>query len=371
MPLPLQVVSFAAGVFLVLAAILSALRSTVLPRASQSRIVAVDIVVTRWLFRVRAKRLTSYEARDRVMAMLGPVTLLAELGTWLVLVLAGYTLMYLAVTNKSFAGAVEVSGSSVFTLGSATAKGIGPALLTYTEAAAGLLIVTLLITYLPSIYGAFTRRESGVSLLRVRLGSPAQAATMLIRYHQIEEPHFRLNQVWQDWERWFSDVDESHSTFPILVFFRSPQPDRSWITSAGALLDAAAFWLAAIGDHPLDADAQLCIRAGYLCLRHIADNFRILYDPDPAPDDPISIMREEWEKEVDRMASAGMPIVADRDEAWRAWKGWRVNYDRVLLELARLVEAPLAPWVSDRSPVVYGRSGGSGRPQRGWRRGRG
>jgi hypothetical protein len=355
MPLPLEVVSFGAGVFLVVAAVLSALRATVLPRASQSRIVAVDIVLTRLLFRLRARRLTTYEARDRVMAMLGPVTLLTELATWLILVMSGFTLMYLAITDKSFAQAVELSGSSVFTLGTASAKGVGASLLTYAEAAAGLLILTLLITYLPSIYGAFTRRESGVSSLRVRLGSPPRAATMLIRYHQIEEPHFRLNQVWQEWERWFADIDESHSTFPILAFFRSPQPDRSWITSAGALLDAAALWLAAVGDHPLDPDAQLCLRAGYLALRHIADNFRLRYDPDPAPDDPISVTREEWEKEFDRMAGAGMPMVADREEAWRAWSGWRVNYDRVLLELARLVEAPLAPWISDRSPVVYGK----------------
>jgi len=355
MPLPLQVVSFGAGVFLVLTAVFSALRATVLPRASQSRIVGVDILLTRFLFRLRARRLTTYEARDRVMAMLGPVTLFTELATWLILVMSGFTLMYLAITNRSLAQAVELSGSSVFTLGTVSARGVGPSLLTYTEAATGLLIVTLLITYLPSIYTAFTRRESGVSALRVRLGSPPRAATMLIRYHQIEEPHFRLNQVWQEWERWFSDVDESHSTFTILAFFRSPQPDRSWITSAGALLDAAAFWLAAVGDHPLDPDAQLCIRAGYLALRHISDNFRIRYDPDPAPDDPVSVTREEWEKEFDRMASAGMPMIADREEAWRAWKGWRVNYDRVLLELARLVEAPLVPWISDRSPVVYGR----------------
>jgi hypothetical protein len=355
MPVPLEVVLFAAGVATAVTAILSALSSTILPRSAQSRIVATSVRTTRWAFRLRARRLDSYEARDRAMAMLGPTALIATLAAWLNLIMWGFTLMFFALTGRSFEDAVELSGSSVFTLGTTSGSGIWTKLLTYTEAAVGLLIVTLLITYLPSIYAAFTRRESGVSLLRVRLGSPARAATMLIRYHQIEEPHFRLNQVWQDWERWFGDVDESHSTFPILVYFRSPQPDRSWITTAGALLDAAAFWLTAVGDHPLDADAQLCIRAGYIALRHIAENTRIGFDADPRPDDPISITREEWEKEFQRMADAGMPMNADREAAWTAWKGWRVNYDRALLELARLVEAPLAPWISDRSPVVYGK----------------
>ncbi|HEX6394795.1 MAG TPA: hypothetical protein VFZ97_15270 [Acidimicrobiales bacterium] len=355
MPLPLQVFVFAAGVFLVVTAILSALRATILPRSAQSRIVNSSVRVTRFAFRLRAKRLESYEARDRAMAMLGPTSLLAVLAVWLILVMWGFTLMFFAITGGSFKFAVELSGSSVFTLGTSTGPGVWTKLLTYTEAAVGLLVLTLLITYLPSIYAAFTRRESGVALLRVRLGAPPRAATMLIRYHQIEEPHYRLNQVWQDWERWFGDVDESHSTFPILVFFRSPQPDRSWITVAGALLDAAAFWLSAVGDHPLDPDAQLCIRAGYIAFRHISENLGISYDPNPDPDDPISITRDEWEKEFERMADAGMPMIADREAAWTAWKGWRVNYDRVLLELARVVEAPLAPWISDRSPVVYGK----------------
>jgi hypothetical protein len=355
MPLILKIVVFAAGAALVVLAVFSALRSTILPRSSQSRINTVAVRFIRWAFRMRARRLDSYEARDRAMAMLGPTALIAVLAVWLILIMWGFTLMFFALTGGSFKDSVELSGSSIFTLGTSTGSGIWTKILTYTEAAVGLLVVTLLITYLPSIYAAFTRRESGVSLLRVRLGSPPRAATMLIRYHQIEEPHFRLNQVWQDWERWFGDVDESHSTFPILIYFRSPQADRSWITSAGALLDAASFWLSAVGDHPLDADAQLCIRAGYIALRHIADNSMIRYDPDPKPDDPISITRDEWEKEFQRMADAGMPMNADREAAWMAWRGWRVNYDRVLLELARVVEAPLAPWISDRSPVVYGR----------------
>ena len=52
------------------------------------------------------------------------------------------------------------------------------------------------------------------------------------------------------------------------------------------------------------------------------------------------------------MAGAGVPLKADRDQAWRDFAGWRVNYDIVLLSLARLTQAPAAPWSSDRSPVA-------------------
>ena len=352
----LDTLAFAFGLVVVVGTVLSAIRATILPRGVQSRISRTSTRVVRAVFRLRTGRSASYERRDRVMAMLGPIALLALLATWLVLILGGYALMYLAVTGLSLTRSIELSGSSVFTLGTTSDTRLGPSLMTYTEAGLGLLLVALLITYLPSIYGAFSRRENGVALLQVRAGSPPRAATMLIRYHRIEESRYRLTELWRQWEAWFADIEETHTTFSILVFFRSPQPERSWITTAGALLDGASFWAGSI-EHPKDPDVQLCIRAGYLALRRIADVFNVVYDPDPAPGDAISVSRQEWDEAIAEMEAAGMPILADRDQAWEAWKGWRVNYDTVLLNLARLVEAPLAPWVSDRSPV-------SGAPRR-------
>ncbi|HEY4377022.1 MAG TPA: hypothetical protein VGM93_07675, partial [Acidimicrobiales bacterium] len=90
-------------------------------------------------------------------------------------------------------------------------------------------------------------------------------------------------------------------------------------------------------------------RAGFLSLRHIADFFRVPHDHDPAPGDPISIGREEFDAVCRRMAEAGVPLKADLDEAWLAFRGWRVNYDTVLVTLAGFFMAPYAPWSSDRS----------------------
>jgi hypothetical protein len=346
----LHTLAFAAGVILVVATLVAAIRATILPRAVPSQINRVPALAVRSLFRFRAERSSSYETRDRVMAMLAPTSLLAQLATWLLLIMVGFTLMYLAVTKHSMTRSIELSGSSIFTLGTTGDARLGPSVLTYVEAALGLLLVALLITYLPSIYGAFSRRESGVALLQVRAGSPPRATNMLIRYHRIEESQYRLTELWRTWEAWFADIEETHTTFPILVFFRSPQPERSWITSAGALLDGASFWAGSV-EHLRDPDVQLCIRAGYLALRRIADVFRVPYDADPAPDGPISVARQEWDDAVAELEAAGIPIVADREAAWASWRGWRVNYDAVLLNLARLVEAPPAPWVSDRSPI--------------------
>jgi hypothetical protein len=345
-----DVVLVGVGVTLILSTLISAVRATILPRGVQNRLSRLAIAIVRSGCRLLVAPSSSYEQRDRVMAMLGPLSLLTLLVTWLILILTGYALIYRAVSVHTVVRAIELSGSSIFTLGTTTATHLVGDLISYTEAGMGLLVVTLLITYLPSIYGAFARRENGVALLRVRAGTPPRAVTMLIRYYRIDGAEARLGQFWQTWESWFVDVEESHSTFPVLVVFRSPRPEQSWVVAAGVVLDAASLWLAAV-EHPKDPDAALCIRAGFQTLQLLAASSHVPFDADPLPTDPISVSREEFDAALDEMAEAGMRLKPDREQAWQDWAGWRVNYDTALLNLARLVEAPPAPWVSDRSPM--------------------
>jgi hypothetical protein len=238
-------------------------------------------------------------------------------------------------------------------LGFENPKGLSQLLLSFTEAATGVGLIALLITYLPSQYATFNRREVAVALLEVRAGTPPSGPNMIERYHRINWEG-GLTQVWKDWEQWFADLEETHTSLPALSFFRSPRPERSWVTAAGAVLDAASLRASTLGG-PRDPEAELCVRAGYVALRHLADFFYIEHDPNPAPDDPISVSREEFDEVYDRLRNIGVDLKEDRDQAWRDFAGWRVNYDQVLVKLAGLTMAPQAPWSSDRA-VPYRRA---------------
>jgi hypothetical protein len=345
----LKVVLFAGGVVVAAGTVLSAVRTTVLPRGVQSRLNTQVFSALRVVFRLLSGRSPTYERRDRIMAMYGPIGLLLMLTTWLVLIIAAFTIMFWAAGVHPWRIALQFSGSSIFTLGTTTWKSLGPNLLSYTEAGFGLLLLTLLITYLPVLYTSFQRRETNVTLLQVRAGSPPSAVNLLIRYHRIEK-FDELGELWRQWELWFADIAESHISFPVLAYFRSPQPDKSWVTAGGTVLDAASLWASTV-EHPRDPDAQLLIRAGYIALRQIAEFYSVPFDRNPQPTDPISISRYEFDEACRMLAEAGVPLKQDLDAAWEAFAGWRVNYDTPLLNLARLTEAPLAPWTSDRSPL--------------------
>jgi hypothetical protein len=348
MDILIRVSVFIAGFVVVVLTIFSALSTFVLTRAARSQLNRVVFGVMRRIFDFILHFANTYERRDAIMAYYSPLSLIALVPAWYALILAGYAAIYWSLGVGDWFADIRYSGSSLLTLGFATSENPVVTILSFTEALIGLIMVALLMAYLPTMYAAFSRREQAVSMLEVRAGNPPSALEMLLRFNRIHGLE-KLSDYWKTWEAWFADIEESHTTLPALVFFRSPRSDNSWITASGAILDAAAITLSAV-DIPAEASASLSIRAGFLALRRIADYFDIPNPQNPKyPADPISIKREEFDELLSQLGQAGVPLKVDREQAWKDFAGWRVNYDRVLLVLCTLVMAPEAPWSSDRA----------------------
>ncbi len=346
----LRVLEALLGVALVFGALDAMVRTFLLPRGVPvlgTRLVGVTVGA---LFDLIGRPLRRYEARDRLMALYGPVNVLSLLIAGLLGTGLGYALLFNAATDLDWRRSVRMSGSALFTLGFAAPDSAAQTALVFSEAALGLILIALLIAYLPTIYSAFSRRELLVSQLSVRAGAPPSPVGLLVRAHRTDYLDL-LDPFFAQWEVWFDEMDETHTSLAVLAFFRSPRPDRSWVVAAGVVLDSAALRLSLI-DLPPSPQAAVTIRSGFVALRSVADVFQMPYDSDPLPDDPISVTREEFDTVADRLAGAGVPLKADRDQAWADFAGWRVNYDAVLVAIAALVLAPSTPWISDRSQAA-------------------
>jgi hypothetical protein len=340
---------FALGLILVIITLSSAISTFVLPRAARSQLNRIVFGLLRRMINFLLHFAKTYPRRDSIMAYYAPIGLLLLLPAWYLLILMGYAAMYWAMGVGGPFDVFRLSGSSLFTLGFELSKTPVVTLFAFSEAMLGLLLVGLLIGYLPTMYSAFARREQAVNLLEVRAGSPPSALEMLLRFHR-NHGLDKLSDYWKTWEAWFADVEESHTTLPALIFFRSPRPENSWVTAAGTVLDAASITLSAV-EIPYEVSAALCIRGGYLAFRRIANYFDIPNPQDPHfPATPICIDRQEFDDVINQLAAAGLPMKTDREQAWRDFAGWRVNYDRALILLCGLVMAPEAPWSSDRAP---------------------
>ena len=351
-----------AGVCLVIFVADAAIRSFVLPRGSVVLLTVAIFRSLRVVLSLFAPARRGYEARDRVMALYAPLALLLLPLTSLVILFFAYTLIFAGLEHHGWRSALVTSGSSLFTLGFERPPDLPSTFVVFTEAVAGLGLLALVLAYLPTIYNSFSRREVGVTDLAIRAGTPPTPGQWLIRAH-LTGFLYEMDPFWDSWMTWFTEVRETHTSYGALVFFRSPSPDLSWVTAAGTVLDTAAMRLAVL-DIPWTPNAPLCIRSGYLALRDLAGFFGFDFDDDPAPDAPISVARDEFDEVYDKMRSRGVPLRADRDQAWNDFAGWRVNYDAVLLTMASFVMAPYTPWVSDRSPRTPLRHYGWGRRRR-------
>jgi hypothetical protein len=320
----------------------SVFSALVVPRVTSAR---VQVALARGIagsMRTLAPRLPTYEVRDRALSYVGPAALVSMFALWIGLLLLGFSFVIWWDSGVDYASALGIAGSSVFTLGIATAKDAGARTLEILAAGTGLLVLALEIAYLPALYNAFATRETEVTLLATRAGTPAWGPEILARHNFLDVMN-ELPPLYSQWERWAAAVSESHANYPALVWFRSPVSSRGWLLGLVAMMDSAALYHA-VSPEQTPREARLCLSMGVNCLRSMARALHIAFDPDPLPTADIRLTRSEFEEGFRRLSSTGFPLERDLEDSWRHFKGWRVGYEPIVDQLTRLIVPPPAPW---------------------------
>jgi len=351
-PLAGRAVAAVAGGVLVLTVWISAVGTLITPRRVSNWLTRLVDQTVNKAFTMVASHIADYMQRDRVLAAQAPAILIGQLVAWLGMSFIGFTLLLWPFVTGGTTRAFTVAGSSMFTLGFSEPTGATPAVIVFAAAATGLVIVTLQIAYLPTLYAAFNRRETEVALLNARAGVPSWGPELLARTHYALGSGVStidtLPDLYAQWERWAADVAESHTTYLPLVRFRSPRPLSSWVTALLAVLDSAALYMALSPKSAPAVPARLCLRSGFLCFNQIARAMGIEVPDEHNPGDTISLTYEEFLDAIERMREVNFPIERDPAEAWPEFVGWRVNYERSAYEVAAALNAVPAMWSGPR-----------------------
>jgi hypothetical protein len=351
-----RIVVTIAGALIVLGTWGSVIGTLIVPRPVSGRL-------TRWVDRsvfaiygVLTARLGDYRRRDRWLSTQAAAILLGQLAIWLISVFAGFTLLMWPYSHDSITRAFTDTGSSLFTLGFAEPPGAAPAVLVFAAAISGLVLVTLQIAYLPTLYAAFNRRETEVALLNGRAGIPSWGPELLARTHYALGTGVStldtMPDLFERWERWAADVSESHTTYLPLVRFRSPRPLSSWVTALLAVLDAAALYLALSPDSVPEVPARLCLRSGFSCFNRVGEAMGIHVPEEVTNGTALSLTYEEFLDAVRRLDEVKFEMQRSPEEAWPHFSGWRVNYERAAYAIAAAVDAPPALWSGPRKHPV-------------------
>jgi len=254
---PVGILMTILGLVVIIAGLLSMVRSMLMPlpritlAARGSRAVTERIA---WLFIARQKNFARHR-QDAVLSGVGPISVLLELVVLMVMFLFGFGLMIYGVSGMDFTDSLLQAGSTLFTLGLIERDNPGQVILNFFAAFMGVAIIAILIGYLFMLYSAYTQRESVVVRTSMRSGQPAWGPEIICRRHLAgEAPLHSTKELVQ----WVSDVRNSQTIYPVLNYFRSYTPLRSWVITMLAMMDAAALRLVLLDDAE-DGDVALVI----------------------------------------------------------------------------------------------------------------
>lgn len=200
----MRVFALIAGIFCLVAVLLDAFQTIILPRRATGRfrLTRLFYVFTwrPWVF--GASLIPDSRKRETFFSFYGPLSLIFLLVMWAAVMVLGFALIYDSMGSPFHDGTqradlrtdLYVSGTTIFTLGlgDVTPQTRHSRELIILEAGTGFGFLAVVMGYFPVLYGAFSRREVSISLLDARAGSPPTAAELLRRHsYQGRSPIYR------------------------------------------------------------------------------------------------------------------------------------------------------------------------------------
>ncbi|MGA8407283.1 MAG: potassium channel family protein [Candidatus Acidiferrales bacterium] len=335
------------GLLIIGIILLEAFETIILPRR-----------VTRWFRLTRAfylslwvptkavaRHIHSTKKRETFLSFFGPLSLLILFALWATLLILGFGFLYYGntphdPTRPSLQTCFYLSGTTFFTLGlgDVTPHTSVERVLAIFESGLGFGFLALIISYLPVIYQAFSKREVSIVLLDARAGSPPTAAELLLRH---TGPHGldALQVLFRDWEHWSAELLESHISYPVVSYFRSQHTNESWVAALAAILDTTAL-LISTSDNPCSRQARLTFA---MCRHTIADLAQVFSaHPRTAPYERLP--PADFARLRSSLAHAGY-VLRDDEVSNRKLQELRDMYEPYLHALAHYLYVELPPWI--------------------------
>jgi hypothetical protein len=253
----------------------------------------------------------------------------------------GWALLYwgigLVVAGTSeFGTIVYYSGTALLTPAFGTAHGAAQRTLTLIETLTGLGTIALMISYLPALYGAYSRREARLLTLDDPMGARI-TPVRVIAVHCGDGDVELLYRFFAEWEMWAAEVLESHVSYPMLALFRSQHRGQSWITALGVVTDAATLTCACV-ERSEQREPYFMYRRGRRAVVEISDRLHISA---AMPEDWLTLANFDLAWGI--LGELGLPL-RNRDDAWERLQLLRTSYGNRLQELMDFLVAPRGFW---------------------------
>src|SRR2546421_349619 len=338
------------GTLLVAVILWEAFETIILPRrvTRRVRITRLLYLLTWQPWSAIAARIRKQRRKEKLLSFFGPLSLIILLSVWALVLVVGFGLIHRAV-GTTYESANRIggiwadlyfSGSTFFTLGLGDVTPINSAgrTITVLQAGIGIGFFALVISYLPVLYQAFSRREMNISMLDARAGTPPTVGELLRRYHEAGDLQ-DLNQLLREWEKWSADLLESHLSYPVLCFFRSQHDNQSWLSALTTILDTCALVMVGIDGVP-KWQAQLTFKM----TRHAVVDLSQVFNTSPLQHDGKRLPDGELDRLRSALAQAGVPLRSEPGDDGTLAE-LRSMYEPYITVLSDYLLMPLPGWL--------------------------
>ncbi len=301
------------SLLLILIVLLDAFEALVLPRrVPRVRRPARLFYRMSWpLWRLLVKAFRLKNRREVFLSMFGPFSTLTLMASWLLTLIVAFGLLQWSAQSVRDAQGQPVdlltylylSGVTLFTVGYGDVTPVTPLgrLLAVVESGLGLFFLAVIISYLPVLYQAFSRREITISMLDARAGSPPSAAECLVRLGRNGDIA-AINAFLIEWERWAAELLESHLSFPVLSYYRSQHDNQSWLAALTMILDVCALLLVVVPGANL-----FHVKLTFAMARHAAVDLSLVFSTRPVPADD-RLPPEQYTELCERLQHVGVTL---------------------------------------------------------------
>jgi hypothetical protein len=344
------------GIVVVAVVLWEVFETIILPRrvTRRVRVTRAMYLLTWWPWSGLTRRMRSNRRREKFLSFYGPLSLMFLLIVWAVGLLFGFAVIHWAVgtTFESSAGLtgfwadLYYSGSTFFTLGlgDLTPTASAGRVVTVAQAGVGIGFFAMIISYLPVLYQAFSRREVNISMLDARAGTPPTAGELLRRHHEAGDME-SLNQLLIDWEKWSADLLESHLSYPVLCYFRSQHDNQSWLSALSTILDTCALVMVGVDGIP-KWQAQLTFKM----TRHAIVDLTQVFNTSPLTSDGQRLKAQDFAELRSALAQAGV-LVSNEDGTEQTLAELREMYEPYLVVLSDYLLMPVPGWLPKKRVV--------------------
>jgi Ion channel len=302
-----------AGALLVLAILVEAFEALVLPRR-----VTRGLRFARFYYRAAWRIWTSFvdlistgHRRETLFSVFGPLSLLCLFAIWATGLIVGFGFVHHAAAprDRGLEDSIYFSGVTFTTLGYGDVVPAGPVsrALAVVEAGTGFGFFAIVISYLPVLYQAFSRREALIALLDARAGSPPSAGRVLLRLPPEPREGAIVTRFLADAEVWAAEVLEAQLSYPVLGYYRSQHDNQSWLAAMTCALDLSSLLLTVV-----DGGDQRQARLTFAMSRHALVDLSLVMRRRPRPSASDRLSEVRLRELLDALRTAG---VAVRDDA--------------------------------------------------------